>query len=198
MEVHPSEMARQQPKKHMATITNKSAIVITGGPGMGKTSIVEHLIQMGYACQEESGRYIIQSQLRSGGKKLPWADRVGFADEMFRMAMHDYEKALDNKAITFFDRGIPDVIGYLALCGLPVPDEMWSAAETYRYHASVFITPPWKEIYVQDKERKQTFEESVATYDVMVDVYMKLGYLLSEIPKLPVHNRAGFIVSRVA
>lgn len=181
----------------MTTITNNNAIVITGGPGMGKTSIIEHLMQMGYSCQMEPGRYIIQSQLRSGGKKLPWSDRIGFADEMFRMAIRDYEKALDNKVITFFDRGIPDVIGYLTLCGLPIPDEMWSAAETYRYHRSVFITPPWKDIYVQDKERKQTFEEGTATYDMMVNVYIKLGYSLSEIPKWSVRSRAEFVVNRV-
>src|SRR5690606_29619501 len=132
---------------------NQQAIVVTGGPGMGKTSLIEKLGQMGYTCIQESGRHIIQTELQSGGDKLPWADRQGFAKKMFDMAATDYERAQDNDTLTFFDRGLPDVIGYLKLCELPVPADLWSAAKTCRYHSQVFIAPPWREIYIMDAER---------------------------------------------
>ncbi|ARR08937.1 ATP-binding protein [Vibrio campbellii] len=35
-------------------------IVFTGGPGSGKTSVIEHLIKLGYACAPETGRKVIQ------------------------------------------------------------------------------------------------------------------------------------------
>ncbi len=173
---------------------NEQAIIVTGGPGMGKTSLIEKLRQMGHTCIQESGRHIIQAELKSGGNRVPWADRQGFAYEMFNIAVADYKHALNNNTLTFFDRGLPDVIGYLILCQLPVPDSIWSAAKLYRYHSYVFITPPWQKIYITDNERKQSFEEAKVTYDVMASVYTRLGYSLIETPKVSVGDRARFII----
>lgn len=175
---------------------NKQAIVVTGGPGMGKTSLIEKLGQMGYACIQESGRHIIQAELKSGGNRLPWADRRGFAQEMFNMAIADFERALNTDTQTFFDRGLPDVIGYMTLCNLPIPGDLWSAVETHRYHPHVFIAPPWQEIYVTDNERKQSFEDAKATYEVMANVYTHLGYSLIEIPKVTIEERAQFVIEK--
>ncbi|GAA4443234.1 AAA family ATPase [Ravibacter arvi] len=173
---------------------NTKAIVITGGPGMGKTSILEYLDRAGYACVAESGRHIIRHQIETGGSKLPWADREGYAIEMFHMAVRSHQLAAETGALTFFDRGLPDTVGYLRLCNLPVPDEIRLAVMRYRYCQTVFVTPPWPEIYVNDTERKQSFREAVATYDVMNEVYAGLGYDLVEIPHLPVPERADFIL----
>src|SRR5438552_18401964 len=41
----------------------------------------------------------------------------------------------------FFDRGVSDAIGYLRLCGLPIPDHIASVAATFRYARRVFIAP---------------------------------------------------------
>jgi len=179
------------------TQINKQAIIVTGGPGMGKTSLIEKLGQMGYACIQESGRHIIQAELKSGGNRLPWADRQGFAWEMFYRALADYKRAQANNILTLFDRGLPDVIGYLMLCQLPIPDSTWSAAKTYRYHPQVFIAPPWQAIYVTDNERKQSFQEAEATYKVMANVYTQLGYSLIVIPKTTVDERAQFIIENI-
>ncbi|GGC25208.1 ATP-binding protein [Parapedobacter defluvii] len=173
---------------------NEKAMIITGGPGMGKTSLIERLGQIGYPCVQESGRHIIQAELKSGGNNLPWADRQGFAKEMFNRAVADYGQALHNNTHTFFDRGLPDVIGYLMLCNLPISDTLWTAAKTYRYHPRVFIAPPWSEIYTVDNERKQSFEEAKATYEAMANVYMLLGYSLIEIPKVSLEERVQFII----
>ena len=177
---------------------NVQAFLITGGPGMGKTSLIRELGQQGYACVQESGRHIIQTELKAGGNRLPWADRQGFAQKMFDRAVADFKQVLMEDRTTFFDRGLPDVIGYLKLCGLQMPAHIWSAAETYRYHPNVFITPPWSEIYVTDNERKQPFEEAKATYEAMVDVYTRLNYSLIEIPKIPVAQRARFLIDHLA
>ena len=69
----------------------------------------------------------------------------------------------------FFDRGIPGLIGYCRLIGVPVPDHIRRAAEVFRYNDTVFVTPPWPEIYAQDHERHQDFAEAVRTYEVVVE-----------------------------
>jgi len=97
----------------------------------------------------------------------------------------------------FFDRGVPDVAGYLQLLGLEIPAHVEKAALAFRYHPQVFIAPPWPEIFCQDKERKQTFEEAVRTYDSMAAIYAKYGYELIELPRTPVEERLRFILSRL-
>lgn len=164
---------------------------------MGKTSVIDMLESSGYCCIHESGRDIIRHEQETNGNKLPWGDRVGFANEMFKKAVADYNTEFNKEEFVFFDRGIPDVIGYLVLCDLPVAGEMWAAAKSYRYNETVFITPPWCEIYVNDAQRKQTFEEAEATFDVMKQIYKGLGYSLIELPKFSIRERASFVLKNM-
>jgi len=174
---------------------NKSStIIITGGPGMGKTSVIKQLSVMGYHSVEETGRSIIQKEIKTDGNRLPWLDKKGFAMAMFQQSLNDFQNVSEKCGLTFFDRGIPDVIGYLKLCNISIPEIMWQAAKENQYHPMVFITPPWKAIYVNDAERKQTFEEAVATYDTMKETYSFFGYKLVELPKTTVLKRAKFIL----
>lgn len=182
----------------MDKTANTNLIIVTGGPGMGKTSVINHLETLGYRCMHESGRAIIRHQLETGGTNLPWMNREGYADDMFKQALLDYSAAVESGLLTFFDRGLPDTIGYLTLCGLPVPKAMSTAAEQYRYFPKVFITPPWEAIYHGDDERKQSFAEAVATYEVMVDTYGKLGYKLVELPKLSIEERVKFMIDSLS
>ena len=49
------------------------------------------------------------------------------------------------------------------------------AARLFRYQQGVFIASPWPEIFAQDAERRQTFEEAIRTYEAMVQAYSWLG-----------------------
>ncbi|MGO1648796.1 MAG: AAA family ATPase [Sphingobacterium sp.] len=178
----------------MKQFVNQRAIVVTGGPGMGKTSVIDRLSLLGYQTRPESGRKIIQRESNLKGDKLPWKNQVGFAEEMFAMGKRDYRRTIKQNGLTFFDRGLPDVIGYLRLCQLKVPEGMLQQAEQYRYHQRVFIMPPWPEIYETDQERKQSLSEAVATYDEMVEVYRSLDYQLIEVPRTTVQDRTGFLL----
>lgn len=53
--------------------------VITGGPGSGKTSLIEALAGEGIRHMPEAGRSIIQDQVDIGGAALPWDDWDAFA-----------------------------------------------------------------------------------------------------------------------
>jgi Predicted ATPase len=168
--------------------------IITGGPGMGKTAIIEALRLKGYTVVPESGRDIIREQVAAGGNALPWADRAAFAELMFIQAVADYNQYSSSTEPVFFDRGIADTIGYLQLCGLSVPEEMLITAKELCYHNKVFITPPWEEIFHQDAERKQSFEEAVRTYEMMERVYAALGYTLVVLPEASITERTRFIL----
>lgn len=172
--------------------------VITGGPGSGKSTLLSALEADGQFCLPEAGRAIIQAQVAIGGAALPWSDRSAFAELMLSWEIRSYQTAQATSRTAFFDRGVPDVAGYLRLAGLPVPAHVEKAVEIYRYNRKVFIAPPWPEIFTQDRERKQDFDEAVRTYEALATTYSASGYGLIELPRASVEERAALVLRTVA
>lgn len=172
---------------------NDRFFIVTGGPGSGKSTLIEALAAHGVSRMPEAGRAIIQDQVAIGGTALPWADRLAFAELMLSWEMRSYRAAQALSGPVIFDRGVPDVIGYLKLSGLAVPPHVEQAARRFRYHHRVLIAPPWPAIFTQDAERKQSIEEAEATYRAMVDVYSGLGYELVALPLAPIPERVRFV-----
>lgn len=132
----------------MSTDTNRF-FVITGGPGSGKSTLIAVLKKAGYHTSDEVGRQIIKDQVSIWGPAVPRTDPALFAEMMLPWEMQNYRWLATQPGTVFFDRGIPDVIGYLSLSGLPIPAHMTKAAEIFRYNSRVFIAPPWPEIFRQ-------------------------------------------------
>jgi predicted ATPase len=130
---------------------------------------------------------------------LPWADRADrarFAALMLDRELHSYRRAVAGvDGPVLFDRGLPDLVGYLRLEGLPLPAAVHTAARELRYHHRVFIAPPWPAIYARDAERRQSFELAVRTYEAMAEVYPEYGYELVPLPLVPVEERVVFVRS---
>lgn len=172
-------------------------VVFTGGPGSGKTSVIELLCHMGYQSAPEVGRKVIQAQIKSIGNALPWLDKTAFRNEMVLEEINNY-KNFGNTEITFYDRSIIDSYGYSKLERISISEHLLAKCGELVYYRKVFIFPPWEEIYQNDAERKQDFNEAVATYHEMVSAYTKFGYDLIEVPKVSVKERAQFIVSKLS
>nr|WP_102817660.1 AAA family ATPase [Burkholderia ubonensis] len=168
--------------------------VVTGGPGSGKSTLIDALERAGFARSQEAGRGVIRDQVAVDGPALPWRDRSAFAELMLGWEMRSYHLARQARGPVFFDRGVPDVIGYLRLSGLAVPAHAEAAARRFRYHRRVFIAPPWPDIYTQDAERRQDFAEAVRTCDAMVECYASYGYRLIELPRASVKARVRFVL----
>lgn len=168
--------------------------VVTGGPGSGKSSLIEALQQRGYDRSIEAGRAIIRSQMAIGGRALPWVDPLLFAELMLSWEMRSYSIAELIRRPVFFDRGAPDVLGYLHVSGFPIPEHMRAAAESFRYNRTVFIAPPWREIFCRDDERQQDFDLAVRTYESISAIYATLNYELVELPRVTIDERVKFIL----
>ena len=145
----------------------------------------------------EAGRAIIQDQVAIGGEALPWSDRRAFAELMLSWEIRSYRAALRLTGPVIFDRGLPDVLGYLRLSDLPIPSHVEKAAQIFRYHRRVFIAPPWPEVFARDAERKQSFEEARATYEVMTETYSALSYNLIPLPVGSVQERVQFVLAAI-
>jgi predicted ATPase len=95
--------------------------VITGGPGSGKTTLIEALARAGHAHTIEAGRAIIQEQAAIDGPALPWRDPGLFTELMLCWEIRSYRAFRDRGESVFFDRGVPDLVGYCRLIGRSVP-----------------------------------------------------------------------------
>lgn len=172
-------------------------IVFTGGPGSGKTSVINRLKALNYQCAPEVGRKVIQQQVEIQGTALPWVDKVAFRDEMVREDINNYHAYGACQQPVFFDRSIIDCYGYSMLEKLTVSDELTNCCHELTYWQNVFIFPPWKSIFSNDAERKQDFDLAVATYEEMVKAYTTFGYSLIEVPQKSVNERVQFILTKI-
>ena len=169
--------------------------VITGGPGVGKTTLLETLAQQGFPYVPEIAREIIREQVSRNGDALPWANIPAYTHLMFSRSVGSFKQHQKQESVLFFDRGIPDTLAYAHLTHQSPSPELQHAVQDFRYNPQVFILPPWPEIYETDSERKQTYQEAVETYDVMLVTYQQLDYIPIIVPKGTPEERAEFVIS---
>jgi predicted ATPase len=161
-------------------------IVIAGGPGSGKSTLLRALAESGEVCYEESSRVVIREQLARAGRLVPWGDLPAFAQECSeRMRAQLTDSARHQRC--FFDRGLPDLIGYLSHGGHRAPDA-WRAASR-AYASAVFFAPPWREIFVNDAERPQSFAEAQELSAHIRRAYLDCGFHLIDLVQGPVPER---------
>ena len=168
-------------------------MIITGVAGGGKTTLINALRQYGFSCVPEVAREVIADQIAIGGRALHQLDPELFAEIMLSWEVRSYRQAAHLAGLVFFDRGIPDLVGYHRLMGLPVPVHVLAATTIYRYDPQVFLAPPWPEIYVPDEERTQGFDEVMRTHEVIANAYLEHGYDLITLPKVSVEERVAFV-----
>lgn len=170
--------------------------VITGGPGSGKSTLVDGLEKAGYNCSAEISREMIKAEVASGSDCLPWLNISCFSDKVIFEMIRAWQESAEN-AMTFFDRGIPDVIAYLRIANIPVPERYISKLSLHPYEHRVFILPPWEDIYVNDSERWQSFEEAISIYHTIRETYTAFGFELIELPKIAETERVAFILDNI-
>ncbi len=172
-------------------------IVITGGPGSGKTTVVRGLEEKGFRCLHEISREVILAAQKRGIEQLFLTDPLLFSRKLLEGRVKQYEEAdkLSEK-ILFYDRGLPDITAYMDYIGTPYPNSFNSACETYKYYR-IFLLPPWKEIYTQDNERYETYEEARTIYKYLRQGYEKYGYEVFEVPLSSAEERVDFILNHL-
>lgn len=177
--------------------SNNNFYVLTGGPAVGKTTLLKEMQKRGYKIVPEIARGLIKEQQKNNGNALPWKNKNLYKEIMFDRSVNSFEyidKKVNHQIPVFFDRGFLDTICYARLIQSEISELMKTYAENWRYNKNVFILPPWQEIYETDNERKQDWNEAVLTFKIMSETYKSYGYNVVELPKKPVYERADFVL----
>ncbi len=128
-------------------MTGQLRSVITGGPGAGKSTLLAAIFARGIPTHSEVARAILQAP---GGMEMRAARPSDFAMAMFKAEQKSWGAA--KRGFSLYDRGFPDIVGFLRLEGLPVPPELDRICQELRYDGCIFRAPPWREIYTPDDE----------------------------------------------
>lgn len=169
-------------------------VVISGCSGGGKSTLLAMLARQGHRVVPEPGRRVVHEEQDGAGRAVPWVDLEAFLRRTLNLAAADYAAHRTASDWVFFDRSMVDAAdGLRHFTGVPAAD-----AETLQcYHATVFLAPPWPEIYVNDAERKHGFVAAEAEYWRLRAAYAALGYQLRELPRLDVAARAAWLLEHL-
>jgi len=176
---------------------DKKIIVFVGGPGSGKTTLIEALNKKGYVCYPEISRQVTIEAQKHGIEQLFLKESLLFSEMLLEGRIKQYREALQEKeTVVFIDRGIPDVLAYLHYIGDSYPKTFAEACKNHLY-SKIFIFPPWEEIYQVDNERYENFEQALLIHSHLVETYQKFGYSLIEVPKIDLKSRVNFILNNL-
>ncbi|WP_165837233.1 AAA family ATPase [Phenylobacterium hankyongense] len=164
--------------------------LLTGGPGVGKTTVIERLAAMGEVCIPETHRAVIRDQAARGGSALPWADHAAYCTLTAERDIARFDSLSGETRRVFFDRGVLDSFGQ----GFDPPAALLAAARARRYNRHAFLFPPWAEIYRTDGERKQDFAEAERTYGHVKRLLAEFGYEGVDVPRAGPEERARFVL----
>lgn len=181
---------------------NPKRIVITGGPATGKTAIIDHLISQGFPCFEEVIRKLTKAAQDKGDITASHSNPIALVSDskkfnttLIELRVEDYLSSRKIKhSFCFYDRGMPDVLAYMAYFNQDIGQEFIDICNEHTYD-HMFLLPPWKAIYTDDEERFESFEEATDIYHHLKDTYEKFGHDVLEVPFGNIEDRANYILN---
>jgi predicted ATPase len=179
-------------------------IVISGGPGTGKTSIVKVLESMGYLCFHEVIRAMTLEARKDTDPAQLVTNPLAFVPDPYDFNRRILESRLDHyrdgtrvaNEVVFFDRGLPDVLAYMDYFRQAYSDEFDAICTSNRYD-KVLLLPPWEDIYVSDNERLECFEEALQIHQYITAAYERFGYTPVTVPEGSIRERTTFILDHL-
>ena len=171
-------------------------IVITGGPGSGKTEIINELESRGYHVRHEIVRNLYKEGKKKGinaFKKNPLEFSRNLLD--FRISQFNSSSELKydkKKPYVFFDRGIHDTFAYLNFLKKNYDYKNIIFSFSYDF---VFLLNPWKKIYKKDDERMESFSDSRKLFNSIKQIYSEAKIKSKTILNDSVKNRVNYIIN---
>lgn len=164
-------------------------IVITGGPSVGKSTLINELRNAGFAIVSEQATEIIKE-----GKILPWENRDLFQREVLKRQIEAEAPYRKSKETVFVDRGIFDGEAYYQCDGLEPPKTFKELNDMH--YSKVLLLEPLG-VFVQDGIRFENMEFTVRITQVLHEVYSERGFDVVRIPADSIANRTRLALDSI-
>lgn len=169
--------------------------LITGCSGGGKSTLLQALAEAGHAVVPEPGRRVLAAERASDSAGLPWVDMAAFAQAAVRMARLDLETAKALQGPVFFDRGLIDAaVALHHAARVPLAETL---GKNRHYADTVFLAPPWPELFETDTDRRHRFEDAVAEYNRLAIALQHCGRHTLVLPKDTLPRRMAFVLDHI-
>lgn len=176
-------------------------IIISGCSGGGKSTLVSELSNIGYSVIPEVGRVLVKEQIALNSGITPWQNPLVFCEMLIERSVAAYHQAEQMKNVkkqfVFLDRSFLEGVSYYRTLKIKDSAKYDHLISYLRYYPTVFMTPPWEEIFIHDDERKHSFDEAGSEYQRLLKAYPRYGYSLVELPKVSVKERVEFLLSNL-
>ena len=169
-------------------------IAISGCSGAGKSSLLEEMARRGWATCEEPGRRVVRAETAHGGDGLPWRDAETFARLCIELCIEDVSRPARGPVL--HDRCLVDAVSALRRMGRMTAEDAALLA-AHRYAETVFLAPPWPEIFGRDAERRHGLEEAMRESEDLCEAFPAAGYAIEELPRRPLAERADWLEARL-
>lgn len=164
-------------------------IVITGGPSVGKTTIVSILSEMGYRVVHEIASQIIQE-----GRFLPWVDRARFHAEVLRRQLAAEAAILDFDNPVFLDRGAFDGEAYYIFDKLPIPPS-FSTIDPTLYDLAFLVED--LNFFDRTDVRRENLQATRELGIVLEKCYTSRKIKVIRVPNMSPMQRVNFVLGHV-
>lgn len=168
--------------------------VITGGPGSGKTTVVNQLNMLGYHTTIEHARHFIDTQMITGKT----VEEIRKSQKEFQIGILDMqilqESSLSPDELVFLDRALPDALAYYRFLNLSIDEKIDNALKEVSYK-KIFILDFLP--LVNDYARSENAKAQKEIHSFITAVYESLPFPVIHVPVLPPEERVDFILKNL-
>lgn len=168
--------------------------VITGRTCSGKTTTIELLRERGIRTSSETATMIIEEGLQSG-KTLKEIRK--FDQEFQKRVLErkiDFENSIQKDEICFFDRGIPDSVGFYTLLHLKIDSYVENAIKNCFYKKIFFLEPL---AYNVDYHRNEELVDAEKVSGYILQTYKSLPFPIVMVPVMDKEARVDYILKHL-
>ncbi|MFS8564060.1 MAG: AAA family ATPase [Rhabdochlamydiaceae bacterium] len=170
--------------------------IITGGPGVGKTTIIKHLEGQGEAVIHEAATDVIKRELENGVSE-PWS-KVWFQEKVIALQEErQLQAASKENGSVYFDRSPIDTMTYCFIWQNEPKTELMAVQKLVDegfYQETVFLIENLG-FCQQNDVRTESLQQSLFIHEKIKESYEGLGFRVISIPFASVEDRVEMIRS---